>query len=99
TVVLYTLALHDALPISLDATDRRLIALLQDNARESVTELARKLKLGRSTVHERIARLERNGVILGYAPLLARNLGAHGSRAIVIDRKSTRLNSSHVKIS
>ena len=69
---------------ALDATDRRLIALLQDNARESVTELARKLKLGRSTVHERIAKLERNGVILGYAPILARNLGTHGSRAIVM---------------
>jgi DNA-binding Lrp family transcriptional regulator len=69
---------------ALDATDRRLIALLQDNARESVTELARKLKLGRSTVHERLAKLERSGVILGYAPILARNLGAHGSRAIVM---------------
>ena len=69
---------------TLDATDRRLIALLQDNARESVTELARKLKLGRSTVHERLAKLERNGVILGYQPILARNLGAQGSRAIVM---------------
>jgi DNA-binding Lrp family transcriptional regulator len=69
---------------TLDATDRRLIALLQDNARESVTELARKLKLGRSTVHERLAKLERNGAILGYAPILARKLGAHGSRAIVM---------------
>jgi DNA-binding Lrp family transcriptional regulator len=68
----------------LDATDRKLIALLQENARESVTELARKLKLGRTTVHDRIARLERSGVILGYSPILARSLQAQASRAIVM---------------
>lgn len=69
---------------TLDSTDRKLIALLQENARESVTELARKLKLGRTTVHERIAKLEANGVILGYSPILSRNLGVPTSRAIVM---------------
>jgi DNA-binding Lrp family transcriptional regulator len=69
---------------TLDSTDRKLIALLQENARESVTELARKLKLGRTTVHERLAQLEKNGVILGYSPILSRNLGAPTSRAIVM---------------
>ncbi|WP_084640067.1 Lrp/AsnC family transcriptional regulator [Kaistia adipata] len=68
----------------LDATDRKLVALLQENARASVAELARKLKLGRTTVHDRIARLERNGVILGYTPILARTLRSQASRAIVM---------------
>lgn len=69
---------------ALDGIDRKLIALLQENARESVTELARKLKLGRTTVHERIAKLEANGVILGYSTILSRDPGAPTSRAIVM---------------
>ena len=40
-------------------SDSRLIALLKANAREPVASLARKLGLARSTVQERIARLER----------------------------------------
>jgi len=69
---------------TLDGIDRKLIALLQENARASVTELAAKLKLGRTTVHERIAKLEKNGVILGYSTILSRNLGGQTSRAIVM---------------
>lgn len=51
---------------TLDQTDRRLLALLQADAREPVSSLARKLDLARSTVQERIAKLERSGVIAGY---------------------------------
>ena len=50
----------------LDPTDRQLLAHLRADARESVASLARKLDLARSTVQERIARLERTGVIAGY---------------------------------
>ena len=41
----------------LDATDRRLLALLRANARASVTELAGALGLGRSATQARLARL------------------------------------------
>jgi DNA-binding Lrp family transcriptional regulator len=51
---------------ALDDTDRRLLNLLRADARESVSGLARKLDLARSTVQERIARLERTHVITGY---------------------------------
>lgn len=51
---------------ALDDTDRKLLNLLRADARESVSSLARKLDLARSTVQERIARLERAGVIAGY---------------------------------
>lgn len=57
----------------IDATDRRLLALLQMNARESVAALSRKLGIARTTVQERITRLERNGAIAGYAVLLRRD--------------------------
>jgi DNA-binding Lrp family transcriptional regulator len=49
-----------------DDKDKALLALLQANSRESTSELARKLNLSRSTVKDRIARLERQGVIKGY---------------------------------
>ena len=50
----------------MDQTDRDMILLLQANAREPVASLARKLNLSRTTVQERMARLERNGTITGY---------------------------------
>jgi DNA-binding Lrp family transcriptional regulator len=46
--------------------DRDLVALLKVNARESVASLARKLGVARTTVQERIRRLEASGVIAGY---------------------------------
>src|SRR5207244_10718459 len=48
------------------AEQQRLLALLRRNARESTASLARKLGLARTTVQERIRRLERDGVIAGY---------------------------------
>ncbi|RUY27354.1 Lrp/AsnC family transcriptional regulator [Mesorhizobium sp. M7A.F.Ca.US.001.04.1.1] len=59
---------HDA-----DAVDRRIIALLQANARESTSNIAKALGVARTTVHERIGRLERTGFIRGYTVLLDRN--------------------------
>lgn len=52
---------------SLDAIDRNLVALLQTNARESVTTLGKKLGVARTTVLARMARLEQSGVITGYS--------------------------------
>ena len=66
----------------LNPNDRRLLDLLSANAREAVSALARKLNLARSTVQERIARLEQRGVISGYTIRLGREaaerqIGAH----------------------
>lgn len=49
-----------------DPTDRRLLSLLTQNARASTSALARELGISRSTVQDRIARLERRGIIAGY---------------------------------
>jgi DNA-binding Lrp family transcriptional regulator len=51
---------------SLDATDRALLALLRENARSPITQLARALNLSRTTVQSRIERLERQRVVVGY---------------------------------
>lgn len=50
----------------LDAIDQQLLARLQDDAREPLASLARAVGLSRSAVQERLARLERHGVIAGY---------------------------------
>lgn len=62
-----------ALPHAKDQTDRDLIALLQANARESTANLARKLGIARTTVVARLARLERDGVIVGYTVRLGQD--------------------------
>lgn len=62
-------------------TDRQLLALLRDNARESVTELSKKLRISRATVQSRIAKLEESGVIAGYTVRLKPDAEAHRIRA------------------
>ncbi|MCG8519377.1 MAG: Lrp/AsnC family transcriptional regulator [Pseudomonadales bacterium] len=47
--------------------DLRLIALLRKDARTSVSDLARALDLSRSTVQNRLARLQSAGIIKGYS--------------------------------
>ena len=54
----------------MDEIDRRLIALLREDARAPTARLARVLGLSRTTVQSRIERLERSGVITGYAARL-----------------------------
>lgn len=74
----------------MDQLDRRILDLLVEDARSSTAALARKLSVARSTVQERIARLERTGVIAGYTVRLGP--GATGRRvtahvAITVDPK------------
>lgn len=70
--------------MTLDAKDKQLLALLQLNARSSVAELARQVHLARSTVQERIKRLEQSGVIQGYSVNLnAENLAQKGIQSRV----------------
>ena len=62
-------------------TDRQLLALLRDDARMSVTELAKKLRVSRATVQSRLAKLEESGVIAGYTIRLKPEAEAHRIRA------------------
>ena len=50
----------------MDALDQQLIGLLRKDARTNVAALAKKLAVSRGTVTNRIARLEGEGVIVGY---------------------------------
>jgi DNA-binding Lrp family transcriptional regulator len=64
--------------------DTRLIALLRANAREPTASLARKLGLARSTVQDRIARLEHEGTIKGYTVKLAEEDSRHLKAVVMI---------------
>jgi DNA-binding Lrp family transcriptional regulator len=64
--------------------DRELIDLLRANAREPAASLARKLGLARTTIQERIARLEREGIVKGYTVRLSDEATANRIRAIVM---------------
>ena len=69
---------------SLDEKDRRLLMLLSENARASTAELARKLDMSRTTVQDRIGRLERSGVVDGYTVRLGRDFAEGQVRAAVM---------------
>jgi transcriptional regulator, AsnC family len=67
----------------MDDLDRQLIALLRDNARSPIAALAKRLGVSRGTVQNRIARLEKDGVIVGYTVRLKPQAEAHGIRAVM----------------
>ncbi len=50
----------------LDETNRRLLALLQEDGRLTLAELGRRLALSAPAVAERLDRLERAGAVVGY---------------------------------
>jgi len=50
--------------------DRKIVSLLTRNGRMSFTELARQAGLSVSAVHQRVRRLEQDGVIKGYAAMV-----------------------------
>jgi DNA-binding Lrp family transcriptional regulator len=69
---------------NITAKDEELIALLKADSREPVASLARKLGLSRTTVQDRLKRLEETGVIAGYTVRLSRDLEQGGLRAFVM---------------
>lgn len=54
----------------IDEIDRQILLLLQEDARLSNAAIAEKVGLTSSSVHERVKKLERRGVIKGYVALV-----------------------------
>src|SRR5215475_7932656 len=69
-------------PVELDEKDRAILRLLQENAKITVREIAAKVHLSTTPVHERIRRLEETGVIRQYATLLDHSKVRKGLLAI-----------------
>ncbi len=76
--------------MKLDETDRLLIAILRKNARTSVVDLARQLRVSRATVQNRMKRLERDGVIVNYTVTLKPDAEQSPVRALMSIATETR---------
>lgn len=62
----------------MDKIDRKLISLLQENARYSLKQLAEQVYLSSPAVSSRIERLEKEGYIIGYRAVVdEQKLGYH----------------------
>lgn len=72
-----------------DSIDERLIALLSRDARMTLTALAHTVSLSRTAVQARIARLEREKVILGYRAVIREGAenGLGAVLSIVFDQR------------
>jgi Lrp/AsnC family leucine-responsive transcriptional regulator len=70
----------------IDDTDRQILAILQDNARTSNAEVARRVGMAPSAVLERIRKLEERGVIRGYTAKLSPRALERGLVAFVFVR-------------
>ena len=68
----------------MDNTDKKLLALLQANAREPTSSIARKLGVSRSTVQSRIERLENRRIVGGYTVRLNEDYASSRIRAHVL---------------
>ena len=83
----------------MDQTDLRLIALLRQNARASISELAAALGVARTTVRSRIEKLEASGDIVGFSVVLKGDVDHAPVRALMmigIDGRGTERVMRHV---
>ena len=69
---------HTASKAKLDVKDKKLLVLLSEDSRQTINELAKKVKLKRDTVAYRLKKMENKGVILRYYPIINyEQLGYH----------------------
>jgi DNA-binding Lrp family transcriptional regulator len=68
----------------MDSLDHRLIALLRDNARLSVAQLALQLRVSRATVQNRIDRLVARRVLLGFTVRTTAEAAPERVRAVMM---------------
>lgn len=68
----------------MDKTDERLISALRHDARASLSDLAARLGLSRSTVRARIERLQQGGDILGFTVVLKQDALRDPVRAMMM---------------
>ena len=57
--------------MAIDDLDRKILCLLQQNARTPFTKIAEKLSIPDTTIHFRVKKLVENGVIKGYTVLIS----------------------------
>lgn len=76
---------------TIDAVDRSILNILQENGRVSNAEIARRVKMAPSAVLERIRKLEERGVVKGYTPKVDAQAVGKGLLAFIFVRTAERL--------
>ena len=79
-----------ALQTDLDDLDQKLLAALAANSAISVSQLARRFRVARSTVQARVERLERTGIIAGYTIKLGQAVTLRRIKATVLMQIESR---------
>lgn len=68
----------------LDPLDQQILRLLEENARRSFSDIARHVGLTSPAVAERIKKLEQQGIIKAYQPVLDKKKLGIGVQAIIL---------------
>lgn len=84
-------------PHRYDALDQGLISLLREDGRASVSELAKKLKVSRGTVQNRIEKLVTTGAILGFTIRAHEGLSQDQVRAVMMIEVTGRSTSQVIR--
>ena len=75
----------------MDDLDKKLLALLRNDARLPTSALARRLSISRSTLQSRLRRMEQNGIIAGYSVRLGSGFEQRLVRAHVLIKVAQKL--------
>jgi DNA-binding Lrp family transcriptional regulator len=67
----------------MDDLDFQILGSMNENARKSFRDIAKELDVSLSTISNRVHRLEEEGVIKGYAPILDSNKMGYDLQAVV----------------
>ena len=68
----------------MDETDDRLIAALRHDARASLSDLAARLNMSRTTVRSRISRLQSRGEIVGFSVITRADVARDPVRGLMM---------------
>ncbi len=81
----------------MDDIDRRIVALLREDARRSFMDIGGHVGLSAPAVKRRVDRLEQRGVIRGYAAIVDAEAMGWGTRGIVSLRCDGRVSASEIR--
>lgn len=72
--------------LKIDELDKHLLSMLQEDARISFADIARKLKVSEGTVHLRVQKLKKTGIIKGFYTIVAPDKVGKGLTVIMAVR-------------
>lgn len=70
-------------PIMIDELDKKILKALNKNARMSFRQVAKRLKISPTTLHNKVRKLEGSGILKGYIPLIDTESMGYNLTAII----------------